>query len=379
MATGRPGLGRKKREKVADGRALPVPSQCLPLLPVAPSQSGGAHPSLPLCAAPQVLLGRWRQKVFQLLLQVRLQRGQELRLQGQALSQERLRAEAAEEELGKLGQALSRLLGTLGVALANVTVAIGALGTLSERLGRAQHRLQALVASGQLRWQREPEGTAGDSSVPGPIGDTAPGPRCRHPWGHWGPRSASALVGTPVTSSGTQWCLSCKRWWQQPQGNGHSPRVSGNSHRGTVPGEWPQGNGHSLKISGNGHRRMATAEGSAEAAAGEWPHPKGQQEWLQGNGCRGMTTAQGSTRTVTGERPQPRLSRTRRSPLGRCHRALPVVPAVPGLSGAWAVWPLQHRSSWPCGSTSVQLGSSGLVSSGMSSLVTAVVPGMGLM
>ncbi|KAL9822837.1 uncharacterized protein GJ701_016141 isoform 4-T4 [Geothlypis trichas] len=364
----------------------------------------GAEPS-----PEQVLLGRWRQKVFQLLLQVRLQRGQELRLQGQvrslgaavaagsrqvsllelrlrqgeqerqALSQERLRAEAAEEELGKLGQALSRLLGTLGVALANVTVAIGALGTLSERLGRAQHRLQALVASGQLRWQREPEGTAGDSSVPGPIGDTAPGPRCRHPWGHWGPRSASALVGTPVTSSGTQWCLSCKRWWQQPQGNGHSPRVSGNSHRGTVPGEWPQGNGHSLKISGNGHRRMATAEGSAEAAAGEWPHPKGQQEWLQGNGCRGMTTAQGSTRTVTGERPQPRLSRTRRSPLGRCHRALPVVPAVPGLSGAWAVWPLQHRSSWPCGSTSVQLGSSGLVSSGMSSLVTAVVPGMGLM
>ncbi|KAL9822835.1 uncharacterized protein GJ701_016141 isoform 2-T2 [Geothlypis trichas] len=357
----------------------------------------GAEPS-----PEQVLLGRWRQKVFQLLLQVRLQRGQELRLQGQvrslgaavaagsrqvsllelrlrqgeqerqALSQERLRAEAAEEELGKLGQALSRLLGTLGVALANVTVAIGALGTLSERLGRAQHRLQGHQGWGQ-------DSATPRHSVPGPIGDTAPGPRCRHPWGHWGPRSASALVGTPVTSSGTQWCLSCKRWWQQPQGNGHSPRVSGNSHRGTVPGEWPQGNGHSLKISGNGHRRMATAEGSAEAAAGEWPHPKGQQEWLQGNGCRGMTTAQGSTRTVTGERPQPRLSRTRRSPLGRCHRALPVVPAVPGLSGAWAVWPLQHRSSWPCGSTSVQLGSSGLVSSGMSSLVTAVVPGMGLM
>ncbi|XP_072777274.1 uncharacterized protein [Taeniopygia guttata] len=93
----------------------------------------GAEPS-----PEQVLLGRWRQKVFQLLLQVRLQRGQELQLQGQvrslgaavaagsrqvsllelrlrqaeqerqALSQERLRAEAAEEELGKLGQALSR-------------------------------------------------------------------------------------------------------------------------------------------------------------------------------------------------------------------------------------------------------------------------------
>ncbi|KAM6993479.1 uncharacterized protein RBU47_014784 isoform 4-T4 [Passerculus sandwichensis] len=160
MATGRPGLRREKREKV--------------------------------------LLGRWRQKVFQLLLQVSLQRGQELRLQGQvrslgaavaagsrqvsllelrlrqgeqerqALSQERLRAEAAEEELGKLGQALSRLLGTLGVALADVTVAVGALGTLSERLGRAQHRLQALVASGRLRWRRKLEGTAGDSSTVAP-------------------------------------------------------------------------------------------------------------------------------------------------------------------------------------------------------------------
>ncbi|XP_071312388.1 BICD family-like cargo adapter 2 [Agelaius tricolor] len=153
----------------------------------------GAEPS-----PEQVLLGRWRQKVFQLLLQVRLQRGQELRLQGQvrslgaavaagsrqvsllelqlrqgqqerqALSQERLRAEAAEEELGKLGQALSRLLGTLGVALANVTTAIVALGTLSERLGRAQHRLQVLVASGRLQWQQEPEGTAGDSSTVAP-------------------------------------------------------------------------------------------------------------------------------------------------------------------------------------------------------------------
>ncbi|XP_072777273.1 uncharacterized protein [Taeniopygia guttata] len=133
----------------------------------------GAEPS-----PEQVLLGRWRQKVFQLLLQVRLQRGQELQLQGQvrslgaavaagsrqvsllelrlrqaeqerqALSQERLRAEAAEEELGKLGQALSR--------------------------------------------------------VPGPTGDAAPGPRCRHPWGHRGPRGASAPLGTPVTSLRTQ-------------------------------------------------------------------------------------------------------------------------------------------------------------------------------
>nr|XP_041568584.1 uncharacterized protein LOC115493088 isoform X4 [Taeniopygia guttata] len=217
----------------------------------------GAEPS-----PEQVLLGRWRQKVFQLLLQVSLL---ELRLrqaeqERQALSQERLRAEAAEEELGKLGQALSRLLGTLGVALADVTMAIGALGTLSERLGQAQHQLRVLVASGRLRWQWEPEGTAGDSgavapqvtseqvtgwhrgdtgggsvprlspscppqatkggdrtrprpgtvsptcpcSVPGPTGDAAPGPRCRHPWGHRGPRGASAPLGTLVTSLRTQ-------------------------------------------------------------------------------------------------------------------------------------------------------------------------------
>ncbi|XP_053858173.1 coiled-coil alpha-helical rod protein 1-like isoform X4 [Vidua macroura] len=105
----------------------------------------GAEPS-----PEQVLLGRWRQKVFQLLLQVRLQQGQELQLQGQvrslgaavaagsrqvsllelrlrrgeqerqALSQERLRAEAAEEELGKLSQALSRAV-TLEVTPEQVT------------------------------------------------------------------------------------------------------------------------------------------------------------------------------------------------------------------------------------------------------------------
>ncbi|XP_063280994.1 myosin-14-like isoform X2 [Prinia subflava] len=157
----------------------------------------GAEPS-----PEQVLLSRWRQKVFQLLLQVRLHQGQELRLQGQvrslgaavatgsrqvsllelrlhrgeeelrgerqALSQERLRAEAAEEELGKLGQALRRLLGTLGMALANVTAAVGALETLSERLGRARHRLWALVASGRLQRQRQLEGTAGDSGTVAP-------------------------------------------------------------------------------------------------------------------------------------------------------------------------------------------------------------------
>ncbi|XP_059727555.1 uncharacterized protein LOC132340522 [Haemorhous mexicanus] len=270
----------------------------------------------------QVLLGRWRQKVFQLLLQVRLQQGQELQLQGQvrslgaavaagsrqvsllelrlrqgeqerqALSQERLRAEAAEEELGKLGQALSRLLGTLGMALADVTVAVGALGTLSERLGRAQHRLRGGVgdtlgdtgetvgtlgtlwghcggrvccpcpsvpsvpSAGGLRAAPVAAGAGGDSrgqqhggprgdigagegvapreywgwlcpqgvtlmsppghqrwgwnsatprhSVPGPVGDASPGPWCRHPWGHRGPRSARTPMGTQVTSSGTQ-------------------------------------------------------------------------------------------------------------------------------------------------------------------------------
>ncbi|XP_057896547.1 uncharacterized protein LOC131093406 isoform X2 [Melospiza georgiana] len=185
----------------------------------------GAEPS-----PEQVLLGRWRQKVFQLLLQVRslgaavasgsrqvsllelrLRQGEQER---QALSQERLRAEAAEEELGKLGQALSRLLGTLGVALADVTVAVGALGTLSERLGRAQHRLQALVASGRLRWRRKPEGTAGDSSTVAPEvtsekvrgwhrGDTRGGsvPRVSPPCPHQATKGGDRTQPCPGTVS----------------------------------------------------------------------------------------------------------------------------------------------------------------------------------
>ncbi|XP_056366251.1 coiled-coil alpha-helical rod protein 1 isoform X2 [Oenanthe melanoleuca] len=166
----------------------------------------GAEPS-----PEQVLLARWRQKVFQLLLQVRLHRSQELRLQGQvrsldaavaagsrqvsllelqlrqgeeelrgerqAVSQQRLRAEAAEEQLGKLGETLSRSLLSLSLSLAGVTAALGTLGTLSERLARNRDRLRVLVTSGRLRV------TARDRGVPGPVADTAPGPRCRHPWG----------------------------------------------------------------------------------------------------------------------------------------------------------------------------------------------------
>ncbi|XP_072777265.1 uncharacterized protein [Taeniopygia guttata] len=203
----------------------------------------GAEPS-----PEQVLLGRWRQKVFQLLLQVRLQRGQELQLQGQvrslgaavaagsrqvsllelrlrqaeqerqALSQERLRAEAAEEELGKLGQALSRA-GGLGAA----PMAVGARGDsggqqrggpagdigASDRVAPRRHRgwlcpqAVTLVSPPGHQGQGQDPATP-RHSVPGPTGDAAPGPRCRHPWGHRGPRGASAPLGTPVTSLRTQ-------------------------------------------------------------------------------------------------------------------------------------------------------------------------------
>ncbi|XP_048145723.1 cortactin-binding protein 2-like isoform X2 [Corvus hawaiiensis] len=119
----------------------------------------GAEPS-----PEQVLLRRWRRKVLELLLRLSLSRGEEQRLREQAVSRERRRAEVAEEALGELGRALSRLWGSQ----AELSAALGALGTLSERLERAGHRVTALVASGRLRWQREPEGTAGDSGAAAP-------------------------------------------------------------------------------------------------------------------------------------------------------------------------------------------------------------------
>nr|XP_041568587.1 uncharacterized protein LOC115493088 isoform X7 [Taeniopygia guttata] len=189
----------------------------------------GAEPS-----PEQVLLGRWRQKVFQLLLQVRLQRGQELQLQGQvrslgaavaagsrqvsllelrlrqaeqerqALSQERLRAEAAEEELGKLGQALSRAVAPQVTSEQVTGWHRGDTGGGS--VPRLSPSCPPQATKGGDRTRPRP-GTVSPTcpcSVPGPTGDAAPGPRCRHPWGHRGPRGASAPLGTLVTSLRTQ-------------------------------------------------------------------------------------------------------------------------------------------------------------------------------
>ncbi|XP_051631588.1 cingulin-like [Manacus candei] len=142
----------------------------------------------PQQAPPPAQVRRWRQKVFELLVQVRTQEGTEeelreqvaarsrqvtsleLRLcqEGQEVSRQRLRAEAAEEKLRELGTALGRLSGSVGVALAQVTKvteATRALGTLSSRLGRAGQRLSGLVALGRTRRHRDPEGTSRDKSV----------------------------------------------------------------------------------------------------------------------------------------------------------------------------------------------------------------------
>ncbi|XP_066842895.1 coiled-coil alpha-helical rod protein 1-like isoform X5 [Anser cygnoides] len=133
-------------------------------------------PGVPLAVAPprlQALLGRWRQKVFALLLQLRAQEEAQRGLRAQRLAQEvarqRGRAEAAEEALGGLAQAAARLAAAVTGREAAVTAATRALGVLSARLRRAGRRLRVLrglvapvVALDRPRWQREP---AGDNLV----------------------------------------------------------------------------------------------------------------------------------------------------------------------------------------------------------------------
>ncbi|XP_066842890.1 coiled-coil alpha-helical rod protein 1-like isoform X2 [Anser cygnoides] len=170
-------------------------------------------PGVPLAVAPprlQALLGRWRQKVFALLLQLRAQeeaqrglraqvgalgaeaaagrrRGERLELRlrereagaevlrreaerlAQEVARQRGRAEAAEEALGGLAQAAARLAAAVTGREAAVTAATRALGVLSARLRRAGRRLRVLrglvapvVALDRPRWQREP---AGDNLV----------------------------------------------------------------------------------------------------------------------------------------------------------------------------------------------------------------------
>ncbi|XP_026722817.1 coiled-coil alpha-helical rod protein 1-like isoform X1 [Athene cunicularia] len=154
----------------------------------------------------QALLGRWREKVFTLLVQLRVQeevqrvlraqvgtlgaavtagtrrvRRLELSLRegaataelqrrdrerlAQEVTRQRGRAEAAEEALGGLVRAAARLAEVVTAREAEVTAATRTMVTLSARLRRAGQRLRVLqglvapaVALDRPRWQRDPTG-----------------------------------------------------------------------------------------------------------------------------------------------------------------------------------------------------------------------------
>ncbi|KAM6228660.1 uncharacterized protein M6G45_016276 [Spheniscus humboldti] len=149
-------------------------------------------PEVPVAVAPprlQALLGRWREKVFALLVQLRVQeetqrvlRAQvgalgaavaagtrrvtrlELSLReraataelqrrdterlAQEVTRQRGRAEAAEEALGGLARAAARLAGVVTAREAEVTAAAGTMVTLSARLRRVGQQLRILQAGG---------------------------------------------------------------------------------------------------------------------------------------------------------------------------------------------------------------------------------------
>ncbi|XP_068521151.1 coiled-coil alpha-helical rod protein 1 isoform X1 [Anas acuta] len=185
-------------------------------------------PGVPLAMAPprlRALLGRWRAKVFALLVQLRAQeeaqrglraqvgalgaevaagrrRGARLELRlrereasaellrreaerlAQEVARQRGRAEAAEEALGGLAQAVARLAVAVTGREAAVTAATGALGGLSARLHRAGRRLRVLrglvaplVALDRLQWQQEP---AGDNLVAEVTGGARPPAGTQH-------------------------------------------------------------------------------------------------------------------------------------------------------------------------------------------------------
>ncbi|XP_061216379.1 coiled-coil alpha-helical rod protein 1-like isoform X2 [Neopsephotus bourkii] len=145
-------------------------------------------PGVPLPVGPPrllLLLGCWREKVFGLLVQLRVQeelqralstqvsrlgaavaagtrrvtrlelrlkermeRGEEQRREKERLAQEvtqqRARAEAAEEALGELAQAAASLARVVAAHEAAVAAATRTMETLSTRLRRAGHRLRVL-------------------------------------------------------------------------------------------------------------------------------------------------------------------------------------------------------------------------------------------
>ncbi|XP_074710468.1 coiled-coil alpha-helical rod protein 1 [Strix uralensis] len=177
-------------------------------------------PGVPVAMAPprlQALLGRWREKVFTLLVQLRVQeevqrvlRAQvgtlgaavtagtrrvkrlELSLRegaataelqrrdrehlAQEVTRQRGRAEAAEEALGGLVRAAARLAGVVTAREAEVTAATRTMVTLSARLRRAGQRLRVLqglvapaVALDRPWWQQDP---TGDNPVAKVTGST---------------------------------------------------------------------------------------------------------------------------------------------------------------------------------------------------------------
>ncbi|XP_033928350.1 coiled-coil alpha-helical rod protein 1 [Melopsittacus undulatus] len=196
-------------------------------------------PGLPLSLPPPhllQLLGRWRLKVFELLVQLqvqeelqrllstqvstlgavvaagtrrvtrlelrlqeRMERAEEQRQERQRLEQEliqhRGRAEAAEEALGELAQAAARLTRVAAAHEAAVAAATRTMDTLSTRLRRAGHRLrvlQALVSPVVALEQVTPDeappredrmSPPPQQSCPGLPGDAATGSGCLHPWG----------------------------------------------------------------------------------------------------------------------------------------------------------------------------------------------------
>ncbi|KAM4643576.1 coiled-coil alpha-helical rod protein 1 [Amazona ochrocephala] len=163
------------QEKELSREHPPVPHSCPP-------------PGVPVAVAPprlRLLLGCWREKVFGLLVQLRVQeelqralsaqvgalgaavaagtrrvtrlelslrermeRGEEQRRESQRLAQEvtqqRGRAEAAEEALGEVARAAAGLAGVVAAHEATVAAATRTMGTLSTRLRRAGQRLRVL-------------------------------------------------------------------------------------------------------------------------------------------------------------------------------------------------------------------------------------------
>ncbi|XP_075594502.1 coiled-coil alpha-helical rod protein 1 isoform X4 [Balearica regulorum gibbericeps] len=206
---------------------------------------------VPMAVTPprlQALLGRWREKVFALLVQLRVQEEAQRVLQAQVgalgaavaagtrrvtrlelslreraataelqrrdterlaqeVTRQRGRAEAAEEALGGLARAATRLAGVVTAREAEVTAAIRTMVTLSARLRRAGRQLRVLQAGGP-----------GLTLSPGLVTLVSP---CS---------LSPGLVAPPAVAS------DCPRWQQDLAGDDPVAKVTGSAHllTGTV-------------------------------------------------------------------------------------------------------------------------------------------------